>query len=145
MRTKELAQTAAWWTAAGTAAAVTLYAAYVSVAWVRYGRVYSRPTETRDALLDGFMPTYEIREHHDIRVAAPADMTLAVARNVDVLNLPVVRALVKGRELIIGGACSRRFPTEKSSWARSRGHGTRTWSFAPFHRRSSARSTSLVT
>jgi hypothetical protein len=102
MRTRELAHAAARWTAVGTAAAVTLYAAYVSVAWFRYGRVLSPRSEKRDALLDGFMPTYEITEHHDIRVAAPADMTLAVARNLDVLDLPVVRALVKGRELIIG-------------------------------------------
>jgi hypothetical protein len=102
MRTRELAQAAAWWTAAGTAAAVTLYSAYVSVAWFRYGRVPSPRTEKRDALLDGFMPTCEIREHHDIRVAAPAEVTLGVARHLDVLDLPVVRALVKGRELIIG-------------------------------------------
>jgi hypothetical protein len=91
----------------GTAAAVTLYAAYVSVAWFRYGRVLLSRSEKRDALLDGFMPTYEIREHHDIRVAAPADVTLAVARNLDVLDLPVVRALVKGRELIIGATPDR--------------------------------------
>jgi hypothetical protein len=91
----------------GTAAAVTLYAAYVSVAWFLYGRVLSSRSEKRDALLDGFMPTYEIREHHDIRVAVPADVTLAVARNLDVLDLPVVRALVKGRELIIGATPDR--------------------------------------
>ena len=107
MRARELAQAAARWTAVGTAAAVTLYAAYVSVAWLRYGRLLSSRSETRDALLDGFMPTYEIREHHDIRVAAPADVTLAVARNLDVLDLPVVRALVKGRELIIGATPDR--------------------------------------
>jgi hypothetical protein len=107
MRAREWAQTAARWTAAGAAAAATVYSAYVSVAWFRYGRVPSPPTGERDALLDGFMPTFEIREHHDIRVAAPADLTLAVARHLDVLDLPVVRALVKGRELIIGATPDR--------------------------------------
>jgi len=102
-----LARTAAQWTAAGAAAAVTVHAAYVSLAWFRYGRVPAPPAGKRDALLDGFMPTYEIREHHDIRVGAPADLTLAVARHLDVLDLPVVRVLVKGRELIIGATPDR--------------------------------------
>jgi hypothetical protein len=53
------------------------------------------------------MPTYEVREHRDSRVAAPAGVTLAVARHLDVLALPVVRALVKGRELIIGATPDR--------------------------------------
>jgi hypothetical protein len=34
-------------------------------------------------------------------------VTLAVARNLDVLDLPVVRALVRGRELIIGATPDR--------------------------------------
>ena len=99
---KRSTRAAVRWIAAAPALAVLAYGAYVAITWSRYGRIAPPRSEEHDALLDQFMPAYEIREHHDICVAALPDVTLAVARNLDVLDLPVVRALVKGRELIIG-------------------------------------------
>ncbi len=74
---------------------------------LRYGHVASPGAGQHDTLLDTFMPNYEIRERHDTRVAAPAAVTLAVARDLALLDLPVVRALVRGRELILGATADR--------------------------------------
>jgi hypothetical protein len=56
----------------------------------------------RDELLDRFMPAYEVVERHQIRVAAPADVTLAAAKEQDLLQLPLVRAIIRARELALG-------------------------------------------
>jgi hypothetical protein len=105
--TNALARTAAWWTLAGLVLAGTSYAAYVAVTWLRYGHAASPAAGERDMLLDTFMPDYDIRERHHTRVTAPPAVTLAVAREVALLELPVMRALVKGRELMLGAAVDR--------------------------------------
>jgi hypothetical protein len=90
------------WLAAGIGFAGAAYATYVGVTWYRYGRP-PRPTrEEEDDLLDRFMPAYEVVERHHVRVDAPAAVTLAAARDMDLLHLPLVRAIIKGRELILG-------------------------------------------
>jgi hypothetical protein len=48
------------------------------------------------------MPAYEVAERHHVRVAAPADVTLAAAREMDLQQSSVVRAIFKGRELLLG-------------------------------------------
>ena len=40
-------------------------------------------SEETDALLDEFMPEYEVAERHHVRVAAPADITLSAAMETD--------------------------------------------------------------
>jgi hypothetical protein len=102
MKPNTIARTAAYAAAAAAALATASYAAYVAVTWSRYGRVAPLPADERDALLDRFMPTWDVREHHQIRVAAPAAVTAAAARTMALMDLPVVRALVKARELLLG-------------------------------------------
>ena len=101
--TTRMARATARTALAGTAAVVAGYAAYAAVTWLRYGRVANGadPRE-RDALLDDFIPTYDIVERHRIRVAAPADITLAAARDQDLLHVPLVRAIFKAREIAMG-------------------------------------------
>jgi hypothetical protein len=90
---------------AGAAVAVTGYAAYATMAWLRYGRVATRAgSRTRDELLDRFIPTYDIVERHRIRVAAPAAVTMAAAREQDLLGVPLVRAIFRAREIAMGAA-----------------------------------------
>ena len=48
------------------------------------------------------MPVYEVVERHHIRVAAPAAVTLAAAREQDLLQLPLVRPIFKSRAVILG-------------------------------------------
>lgn len=87
--------------AAGLAAGA--YAAMVGIAWTRYGRP-SRPTATadEDALLDRFLPVFDVRTRHCVRVAAPAEVTFAAAREMNLLGSPLVRAIIRARELILG-------------------------------------------
>ncbi|MBV8580017.1 MAG: hypothetical protein JOZ86_05230 [Candidatus Eremiobacteraeota bacterium] len=93
--------------AGATALAVSLapavgWATYAAVAWLGYGRlgVDRRP----DTLLDRFMPAYEVTERHELRVAAPASLTYAAAREFDLMDSPVIAALFRGRELMMGAS-----------------------------------------
>lgn len=91
---------------AGLALASGAYAAYVALAWARYGRP-SRRSGDADALqdlLELFMPVYEVAARHHIHVHAPAAVTLAAARELQLLHSPVVRGIIRGRELILGAA-----------------------------------------
>lgn len=51
---------------------------YWLTSWYHYGRI--RPATGSDELLDRFMPVYEVRERHETRVKAPAQVTFAAAR-----------------------------------------------------------------
>ncbi|HEY7288556.1 MAG TPA: hypothetical protein VH583_01880 [Vicinamibacterales bacterium] len=88
--------------AAGLGLGAGLYATYAATTWLRYGRVPAAGNEEADALLDEFMPVFEIVERHHVCVDAPAEVTLAAAREVDFSKSAVVRAIFKGRELAMG-------------------------------------------
>jgi hypothetical protein len=83
------------------ASAALVGVGYVGLTWLRYGKTKAENTRP-DALLDRFMPRYEIREFHETRVAAPAEVAFAVARELDMQGSAIVRALLKGRELLMG-------------------------------------------
>lgn len=88
--------------ATGSLAAAALgWLGYTALTWKRYGRV-SRPQHA-DTLLDRYMPVYQVAEQHDVKVAAPAAMTYEVLRAMDPLMSPLVRAIFRGRELLLGG------------------------------------------
>lgn len=72
---------------------------YVANTWLRYGR--PKKSGSRDRLLDAFMPAYEVAERHETRVAAPADVTYAVARALELQRSWLVRAIFRGRELMM--------------------------------------------
>jgi hypothetical protein len=88
-------------TAMGLAAAA--YAATAALTWARYGSPSTPADDGADPLLDEFMPAYEVVERHQVRVAAPAQTTLEAASEQDLLRSPVVRAVIKTRELVLGG------------------------------------------
>ena len=87
---------------AGVAVAAATYATYVGVTWVRYGNPSRPSADEEDPVLDRFIPIYEVVERHHIRVSSPADVTLAVARDQDLMNSPVARAIFKAREIALG-------------------------------------------
>jgi hypothetical protein len=90
--------------AAGAGIAAGAYATYVAVTWYRYGTAARASADEQDELLDRFMPGYDVVERHSVRVAAPAAVTLEVARDMDLLRSGVARALFKARELILGAS-----------------------------------------
>jgi hypothetical protein len=108
MNTKSYNRAAARWLAAGVGVAAALYGAYAAIAWYRYGDTPPAKPDEQHPLLDRFMPTYEIVERHGIRVRAPAPVTLAVAREVDLQASPVVRTIIRARELILGATPDNR-------------------------------------
>ncbi len=96
-------RSAVQWLAAGTGIGVGAYATYVGVAWHRYGNVRPPVTdEGTDPLLDKFMPFYDVVERHHVRVAAPAEIVFSAAVDLDLNQSAIVRAIFKGRELVLG-------------------------------------------
>jgi hypothetical protein len=87
--------------AAGVALAGVSYGAYVARTWLRYGR--TDKALPPDPLLDQFLPHPEVRECHEIGVAASASTTYAAAHALAPDQSPVVRAIFRGRELLMGG------------------------------------------
>jgi hypothetical protein len=78
------------------------YAAYVATTWYRYGRT---PAPTlgnggrEGSLIEHFLPMYEVAERHEIDVAAPAELTMAAAREMDLYRSPIVHAIFAVRTL----------------------------------------------
>ena len=95
-------RTSVRWCAIGAAAIAMMYAGYVGATWLRYGHTSDAPPDERDLTLDEFMPVYDIVERHHIRVHAPAEITLAAATDLNLMQSSIARALFKGRELILG-------------------------------------------
>ena len=96
----------AWRIVGGVGAVTALGLGYVATQWLRYGHVRKRrgpPT-----LLDRFLPEYEVVERHQTRIAAPADVTFAAARAMNLAASPVVRAIFRGRELLMRSSVEER-------------------------------------
>ena len=108
MNGRQIIRNAAKGMAATAAIAATGYAALVVFNRAKYGRVKGCAERGKDSLLDQFIPDPEIAEHHQIEVAAPADIVMATAREMEFLKSPVIRAIFKGRELALGGEPDRR-------------------------------------
>jgi hypothetical protein len=57
----------------------------------------------RDSLLDQFIPTPEVVEHHHIDIDAPAEVVLATAKEMRMLDSPIIRGIIRMREIAMGG------------------------------------------
>jgi hypothetical protein len=90
--------------ALGAGLAAGAYTAAAGVSWLRYGLPPKGRPEEEDPLLDAFMPICEAVERHNIRVNAPADLTLAAARDLRAGQLPLAQALFKIRGILLGAA-----------------------------------------
>lgn len=90
------------WLLGGGALAAAGYATTVGITWVRYGRANPARGAEADPLLDRFIPSYEVVERHHVPVAAPAEITLQAAFDLDLKQSVIVRGIFKGRELIMG-------------------------------------------
>jgi predicted CoA-binding protein len=97
-----------------TAAVASVYGGYVALTYVRFGRGSGKGERNR--MLDQFMPVYEIRERHSVSVWAPADVTLAAAREISFYDSRLARSIfalraLPGRFLGVPPA-----PTERQSF-----------------------------
>jgi hypothetical protein len=87
--------------AGGAAAALLAATGYGAATWYRYGRASRRGGS--DELLDQFMPRFDVREHHQATVRAPAAVTYAAARQLDLRRSPLIGGLFRARQLLMGG------------------------------------------
>lgn len=101
MNLKQLTRFATIWSAVGIGLTTFSYATYISATFLRYGRPRRPKGAKADPLLDIFMPKYDVVDRHNVRIAAPADVSLAAAAEMDLESCPVIRAIFKGREFIL--------------------------------------------
>jgi hypothetical protein len=90
------------WIAGAAGLAAATYGASAAVTWLRYGHHAEPGPDERDMLLDTFIPRYEVVERHHIQIAAPADVVMAAAREMDMAQSPLVQAIFKAREVVMG-------------------------------------------
>ena len=89
-------------TAAGAYGLLTLFA------YARYGKVAARDPADRDELLDRYLPAYDVYEHHSVVVRASPEVTLDAAANQDLMRSPMVRAIFRMREIVMGARSDTR-------------------------------------
>ena len=89
--------------AVSAAIAAAGYAALVVVNRKRYGTAKVSADGVIDSLLDRFIPEPEVAEHHRIEINAPADVVMTTAKELELLKSPVIRAIIRARELALGG------------------------------------------
>jgi hypothetical protein len=76
------------------------WAAYAAATWATFGHTSSRGAA--DPAMTRYMPRYDIAEHHETRVAAPAEDTYRAASAMDMQRSPVVHAIFRAREVMLG-------------------------------------------
>jgi hypothetical protein len=99
---KQFVHAALKWSAGAVGFAAGAYASYAGITWLRYGHPEPADTDDADALLERFMPTYEVAERCHIAIAASADITFVAACEADLMQSPIIRAIFKARELMMG-------------------------------------------
>jgi len=114
--------TALRWLAAGAGLAAGLYATRAGFTWLQYGNPPTPNGAETDQLLEEFIPAYEVVERHHVRVAAPAEIAIAAACDMDLAQSAIVRWVFKGRELILGAQPDKvRSPRTLLAWAKELG------------------------
>jgi uncharacterized protein YndB with AHSA1/START domain len=68
------------------------FGAYSARAWTRYGHV-DPARHPPNELLDRFLPNPEVDEYHQLEVRAPAAITLAAAKELDLQASPIVKCI----------------------------------------------------
>jgi hypothetical protein len=101
-RPPSAARATAQWAALAGGAAAAAYVAYVGFTWLRYGHPSPARPDERDERLDRFMPTFDVVDRHRAHVNAPAAVTLETARAMKLSSIPLVRTIVRARELLLG-------------------------------------------
>lgn len=89
-----------WWPGRCCEASGTVWLGYATVAYRRYGYA-AAGVAGQNASLDRFLPAPEIAECHKIHVGAPSDVTFAAAREFDLRQSWLLRAIFSGRQLLM--------------------------------------------
>lgn len=93
----------AMWLLIALGMAIAGYAVLVIAGWRSYGRRGVGDGDgADDALLDRFLPWYEVREHHHTEVAAPMAVTFEAACGISLFDSWPIRAIIRAREWAVG-------------------------------------------
>ena len=98
--------------ALGSGALLAGYGVIAATAWARFGGAHTRRPESVDAMLDRFMPTYDVVERHEVEIDAPAAIVLAAAKTQKLNRLPLVRGIFAMRQLVMRGTERQDLPAE---------------------------------
>jgi hypothetical protein len=82
------------------------WSAYAAATWLTFGP--TRSSASADPLMSRYLPRSDIAEVHRTRVAAPAAATYEAARRMDLQQSGVIRAIFRGRELMLRSAAPPR-------------------------------------
>jgi hypothetical protein len=99
---------AAGWLALGAGVAALGYAGLIVWHRMRYGHAARSDEPGTSTLLDRFIPAPEVVERHHIAIDAPPERVLAAAKDMRLMDAPLVRGVIRMRELALGGAPDRR-------------------------------------
>lgn len=87
--------------AVAAVAAAVGYVAYVGATWMQFGRAKRVPPPARAVIsMDRYLPSYDVTERHETAVKAPAPVTYAAAREIDMQRSPLVRAIFQSRKIL---------------------------------------------
>lgn len=84
------------------------YSALIVLNRRRYGDVKYSAAARKDSQLDWFVPDPEVAEHHEIEIAAPANVVMAAAKSLELMKSPVVRGVIRAREIAMGAHSDKR-------------------------------------
>ena len=87
----------------GAGAAAAGYAGIVAWNRMRYGHACVATDPGHASLLDHFLPEPDVVASHQIAIAAPAEVVIDAAMQLEMLDSAVARSLFKLRELALGG------------------------------------------
>jgi hypothetical protein len=111
------------WLVIGSVLTASSWAAWTGIAWLRYGRRNSQTgSDESDALLDRFMPDYEVADRRELRIAAPAETVFEAATSLQLHNSKIIYGIFKCRELLLGSSRTKAaMPENLLAWARALG------------------------
>lgn len=98
---RSLTKTAGGGLVIGAGVAALGYAGLVAYHRWHYGKAVHRSDD--GSLLDRFVPAPEVTEHHRVHIKAPADVVLSTACRMELFKAPLVRGIIRARELALGG------------------------------------------
>lgn len=104
-------------------AAAASYAGFAGSAWLRYGRPSHPAADEIDPVLDAFMPEYEVAERHRVFVHAPVEVTFGALMDLDLDESLLVRAIFKGREVLLRARPAEGLPRGLVALTKSLGWG----------------------